>query len=75
MRDRASGVDGVERVEFDLQPALAAVEENGGVLERGGLDRDRHALLLPERRDAADMIAGEAFGIGRRFPIAQRYSE
>ena len=33
--------------------------------ERGFLDRDRHALLLPERADAADMVAGQPFGIGR----------
>src|SRR5262245_54760603 len=33
--------------------------------ERGLFDRDRHARLLPERRDAAEMIAGQAFAARR----------
>ena len=33
--------------------------------KRGFLDRDGHALLLSERADAADMVAGEPLGIGR----------
>ncbi len=60
-----SALHRVVGIELDLQSALPAIEEHGRVAERGGLDRDRHALLLPERRDAADMIAGEPFGIGR----------
>ena len=48
-RDRARSLHGVVGVEFDLQAALAAIEEHAGMAERGFLDRDRHALLLPER--------------------------
>ena len=46
-RDRARSVYGVLRREFDLQTALAAIEEHAGMAERSLLDRDRHALLLP----------------------------
>ena len=41
-RDRARCLDGIVGVEFDLQPALAAVEEHAGVAERG-LPRSRPA--------------------------------
>ena len=41
----------------------------------GCLDRDRHALLLPERRDAADMIAGQPFGIGRAHHLRRLAAE
>src|SRR5215208_2904032 len=64
-RDRACRRHGVPGIELDLQSALAAVEEYAWMAERGLLDRDRHALLLPERRDAADMVASQPFGIRR----------
>ena len=44
--------------EFDLQAPLAAVEEHAGVAEGCRLDRDRDALFLAERADAADMRLG-----------------
>ena len=38
----------------------------GRMRERGLLDEHARALLLAERRDAADMIAGDALGLGGR---------
>src|SRR6187551_2160345 len=64
-RDRARSLHGVVGGELDLQAALAAIEEHAGMAERRLLDRDRHALLLPEWRDAADVVAGQPFGIRR----------
>ena len=65
LRDRRGSLHRVVGIEFDLQSALPAIEEHAGMAERRRLDRNRHALFLAERADAADMIAGEPFGIGR----------
>src|SRR5512138_2471864 len=64
-RNRARGRQRVVGVEFDLQAALAPIEEHAGMVKRGGLDRDRYALFLAEWRDAADMVAGQPFGVRR----------
>ena len=42
--------------------------------ERGLRDENAHALLLAERRDAADMIAGNALGFVRGGSIAASFA-
>ena len=56
---------GIGRLEVDLQAALTAVHVDGLVLKRRHFEQRRHPLLLAERRDAADVVAGEALGVGR----------
>ena len=50
----------------DLQAAAAAIDVDLGarIAEGAGIDRRRKAPLLPERADAADMIARQSLGIG-----------
>ena len=51
---------------LDLQAAPSTVENERRMGERCLFDESPRALFLPERRDAADMIAGDALGLGRR---------
>src|SRR5690606_13557078 len=43
---------------LQLQPAPAATDMNGGMQARRVVDKGAQALLLPQRADAADQIAG-----------------
>jgi hypothetical protein len=63
--DRIERPDGVCGIDLDLQPALSAVQVNGRLRERALFDRHRHPFLLGERADAADVVPGQPFGIGR----------
>jgi hypothetical protein len=45
-----------------LQAATAGGAEHRDEIERGGVDDDWEALLLPDRGDAADHVAGGTLG-------------
>ena len=62
--DGTESLAGIVWFELYLQATLTAIQEYARLAHGGFVDRHRHAFLLREGTDSADVITGQPFRVG-----------